>query len=172
MNKYLQRARDAIDDATEDMTAEQLRCHAPGKWCAAEILEHLAITYSGTVKALERCLASGSGDSGKATAWQRLATAVVCGAGYMPKGRKAPAVTLPKGMPPEAVMQAVRNNLRAMDATLEKCEQRFGARRKLAPHLILGPLSVPQWRKFHWVHTRHHMKQVRALRAAAISDKQ
>jgi hypothetical protein len=28
-------------------------------------------------------------------------------------------------------------------------------------HLILGPLTAGQWRKFHWVHGQHHARQIR-----------
>jgi hypothetical protein len=31
--------------------------------------------------------------------------------------------------------------------------------------VVLGPLTIPQWRRFHLVHTQHHMKQVARLRA-------
>jgi hypothetical protein len=31
--------------------------------------------------------------------------------------------------------------------------------------VILGPLTGAQWRKFHLVHGRHHVKQVLHLRA-------
>jgi hypothetical protein len=27
-------------------------------------------------------------------------------------------------------------------------------------HPILGPLTVDQWRKFHVVHTEHHVRQI------------
>jgi len=25
---------------------------------------------------------------------------------------------------------------------------------------VLGPLTASQWRKFHWIHGRHHVKQI------------
>jgi len=28
-------------------------------------------------------------------------------------------------------------------------------------HLFLGPLTANEWRKFHWVHGRHHARQIR-----------
>ena len=51
-----------------------------------------------------------------------------------------------------------------MDKVLPECERRFGARCKLASHFVLGPLTAEQWRKFHWIHTRNHMKQVARLK--------
>jgi len=49
---------------------------------------------------------------------------------------------------------------------LAECERRFGKRSKLANHFILGPLTAQEWRRFHWVHTRHHMKQIARLKGA------
>ncbi|MGZ4836286.1 MAG: DUF1569 domain-containing protein [Terriglobales bacterium] len=28
-------------------------------------------------------------------------------------------------------------------------------------HPFLGPLTADEWRKFHWVHGRHHTRQIR-----------
>ena len=52
--------------------------------------------------------------------------------------------------------------LRAMDLALAGAEQRFGTAALLANHPYFGGLTAAQWRKFHWRHTRHHLKQIRA----------
>jgi hypothetical protein len=59
MDAYLRRLQDGIAQATRGMTGEDLRRHPEGKWCTAEILEHLYLTYTGTTKAFERCIAAG-----------------------------------------------------------------------------------------------------------------
>ena len=59
MDSYLQRLQQAIESATRGMTIEDLTRHPEGKWSAAEILEHLFLTYTGTIKGFERCLAAG-----------------------------------------------------------------------------------------------------------------
>ena len=58
---------------------------------------------------------------------------------------------------------SVGQNLAAMDQMLSRCEQRFGAGTRITSHFIFGPLTAEQWRKFHLVYTRHHLKQVRKL---------
>jgi hypothetical protein len=70
----------------------------------------------------------------------------------------------------EAALQTIRENLAAMDQGLAECEQRFGAQVKIADHVVLGPLTIPQWRRFHWVHTRHHMKQIARLRGSSSAQ--
>ncbi len=164
MDRYLQWALTAIEAATRGMDSEQLMRGPERKWSAAQILEHLSLAYSGTTKLMQRTLQAGAATATAPSIRDRIATGVVVGLRYMPGGRQAPEHTRPRGLNGGEALKAIRSNLCAMDAALDQCEQRFGSRCKLANHPILGPLSIPQWRKFHWVHTRHHMKQIERLR--------
>lgn len=170
MDSTLQRARDAIEAATRGMNAEQLMQHPEGKWSAAGILEHLSITFGGTARLMRKCLEGGKPLASAPTLKQRLAALVVTGLGYFPTGRPAPEFTQPKGLSGGAALQAIRDNLVAMDQALAECEQRFGTEVKIADHVVLGPLAIPQWRRFHWVHTRHHMKQIERLRGDGVAQ--
>lgn len=164
MNVYLQRVADAIAEVTSGMDAAQLMRHPEGKWCAAEILEHLDRTYKTTVPHLQKCLDAGRPTAGCPRLAQRLAVGIVVGLGYMPTGRKAPEFAVPKGLAPDEVLRDIPVQVAEMDRVLAECERRFGAHCELADHAILGPLTTHQWRKFHWVHTRHHVKQIARLR--------
>lgn len=163
MDRYLQELHEAIASATTDMSSQQLIAHAQGKWCAAEVLEHLYLTYHGTVKGCERCLEQGKSLARTPSLTERARAAVVVSFGYMPTGRKAPERSVPRGMPAEEVVRAVGSEIIAMDDLLAKCEARFGRNTRILDHPILGPLTAAQWRKFHWVHGRHHVKQLRKL---------
>lgn len=162
MNSQLQRVLDLINTATANMNDEQLSWHPPDKWCTAEILEHLSLSYSGTVKGFSKVLRSGAPQARASTFRDRALQALVTGIGYMPTGRKAPAMVVPQGIAPKEAMSSIRANLIAMDKAIHEGEQRFGAKIKVLDHPILGPLTVSQWRKFHLVHTRHHMRQIAA----------
>jgi DinB family protein len=164
MDFYLKKVREALERATEGMTPEQLERHPGEKWSAAQILEHLSLTYTGTIKAMEKCLQAGKPMASSPTMYQRLAVTLVVGLGHMPEGRTAPAHTVPHGMSGREALTQIRTNLDAMEEAIVKCERQFGARVKIADHTILGPLSAPEWRKFHWVHGRHHAKQIERLR--------
>lgn len=155
-----------IARGTEGMSAEDLARHPEGKWCAAEIVEHLLMTYTATTGGLRKALAKGKPLGGRPTLKERLFQLVVLDAGYFPSGRKAPAMTIPKGLQPAEVVHAVEQALPDMDAAISECEQRYGSAVKIADHPVLGPLTAEQWRRFHLVHARHHMKQVRQLRGA------
>jgi hypothetical protein len=135
-----------------------------GKWCAAEVLEHLYLTYSGTIKGFERVMAGGKPLATRASMAQRCRALVVLGLGHMPTGREAPANTRPRGLPADRVRNEIGEKIVAMDAIIAQCETRFGHRTPLLDHPILGPLTATQWRKFHAVHGRHHEKQLLQLR--------
>ena len=97
----------------------------------------------------------------RATLKQRLGTLIVVNLGYLPGGRKAPERAIPRGMSPEEVQQAIAPELQKMGSGLDDCERRFGAGTKIMDHPFLGPLTADEWRKFHWVHGRHHVRQIR-----------
>jgi Protein of unknown function (DUF1569) len=164
MESGLEKLKQALESAVEGMSSEQLSWHPPGKWCAAELLEHLYLTYTGTIKGFERVVRTGKPLASRASMAQRMLTLVVVGLGHMPSGRKAPAMVLPKGLPAEEVRNEIGAKIVAMDAIIAQCEARFGRRVQLLDHPILGPLSAPQWRKLHLVHGQHHLKQILRLR--------
>ena len=164
MDFYLERVEQAISRATQGMAIAQLsRRPQEGKWSAAEILEHLSLTYSGTAKAMERCLTAGQPTANLPTLKDRVATVVVVGLGHMPQGREAPAVTRPRGAAPEESLPVLLRSLAEMDELITRCEQKFGKRRRIVNHPVLGPLTARQWRKFLWVHARHHAQQIERL---------
>ncbi len=166
MDTYLERLRQAIDRATRGMTTEELTRHPPGKWSTAEVLEHLCLTYAGTIKAFDRCLEAGKPLGGVPTLKQRAFIALVVDLGHFPKGRKSPERVRPKGMLAEHVVADIGPRIAAMDQLITQCEIRYGARTKVLDHPVLGPLTARQWRKFHWVHGRHHVKQIHKQRRA------
>src|SRR5690242_5877965 len=73
MNKWLAQIEGMLTSATAGMTEEQLVWHAEGKWSTADILEHLAKTYTGTVRGFEKALAANRSLATRATAWQFFA---------------------------------------------------------------------------------------------------
>jgi hypothetical protein len=164
MNSRLETLRQLLEKATRNLSDDQLRWRREGKWCVAEILEHLRLTYTGTIKGLERVLQMDKPQAATPSFRHRLRTLVVLGLNYMPQGRKAPKQTVPRGLPSDDIKADIASSISAMDDILTKCEARFGTG-KLLDHPILGPLTARQWRAFHLIHGRHHVKQIERLRA-------
>lgn len=161
MDTDLERLHRELEAALERLTESNIVQAPAGKWNSAQILEHLYLTYKNTNKGIAICLEKGAPLATQATIKHRLMTFVVVVLGYMPGGLEAPGRVLPRGIPFAEVRSIILAEIRSMDSGFEACERRFGAGTKIMDHPILGPLTAKQWRKFHWVHGRHHAKQIR-----------
>lgn len=164
MSEYIPRLQEAIASAVRDMGREEMLRQREGKWSIAQVLEHLYLTYTGTVKGCERALTSQKPLTTPQRVKQRFKTLAVVTLGYYPSGIQAPAQVHPKGIPAEQVVSDIARQIASMDELLARCEQRLGRGNKLFDHPVLGALTGEQWRKFHWIHGRHHVKQIVALR--------
>ncbi len=165
MDSYLERLRQELEDATGGASASALAQGPAGKWNSSQIIEHLLLTYKNTNRGIAKCLEQGAPLGTRATLRDRFAKLVVVSLGYMPPGRKGPERVMPRGMPPEEVRRTIFSELQQMWLGLDECERKFGAAAKVMDHPFLGPLTAGQWRKFHWVHGRHHARQIRARMA-------
>ncbi len=101
MDSRLKELKQAVESAVEGLSSEQMSWHPAAKWCAAEVLEHLYLTYTGTIKGFARVMEAGKPLATRASMKQRVRTLVVVGFQHMPEGRKAPAKTRPRGLPTE-----------------------------------------------------------------------
>ena len=169
MDSRLNTLKQSLASAVEGMSREQLSWHLPGKWCAAEVLEHLYLTYTGTTRGLEKVIARGTPLATRPSLRQRVLTFVVVKLGYMPAGREAPAIVQPRGLPVEQVRDEIWAKLAEMEAAIARCESRFGRHVKLLDHPILGALTAAEWRTLHLVHGHHHEKQLLRLRERAAA---
>ncbi len=148
MDSYLERLRQELEDAIGGASPSALAQAPVGKWNAAQILEHLFLTYKSTNRGLAKCLERGTPLATRGTLKHRMAALLVVNLGYMPAGLKTPELATPRGMPSQEVQQALAPEL-------------FGAGTKIMDHPFLGPLTAGEWRRLHWVHGRHHARQIR-----------
>lgn len=165
MDTRFQELQSSLESAVRGMSDAQLAWHPANKWSAADILEHLFLSYTGTIRGSEKMLAGGKPLATRPTMRDRLRTLVVLSFNYLPSGREAPASTRPKGLHAEDVRGAFSEKLATMDALITQCEDRFGRNTPLMDHPFLGPFTARQWRKFHLIHGLHHRKQILWLRA-------
>jgi hypothetical protein len=166
MDSHLKKLQQALHEATAGMSAEERSWHPPGKWCVDEVLEHLYLTYTGTIRGFTRALETGKPPATTVTFGQSARILLVVGLGYMPEGRSAPAWVVPRGL--AGVGVELSGKIAEMDEVIGRCERELGGGkfrgRAILEHPILGPLTARQWRKFHLVHGMHHVKQIRRLR--------
>jgi DinB superfamily len=139
------------------------------RWHIQQIVGHLLLTYALTITALDTQIAKATRTRARLSLAQRLSQFVVLGFGWLPRQRQAPTITTPDpNVPPvdgDQLRTALTAAIAAMDARITVAEQLFGRRRRAIRHMILGPMSLAQWRRFHLVHGRHHIRQIAAIRA-------
>lgn len=161
MPSDLERLRHELQNAIANMSDAPLERSLVGKWSAAQVLEHLYLTYQGTNRGLAKCLEKGTPLVTHVTLKQRIGRMVVINLGHMPGGAKSPERAVPRGIPTDEVRSAIFGEILKMEAGFNDCERRFGSATEILDHPFLGPLTAWQWRRFHWVHGRHHARQIR-----------
>jgi Protein of unknown function (DUF1569) len=140
----------------------------PHCWSVQQIVEHLVLSMDATRATLEERLAEGRlGQNLHRSRTEWALQLMILSAGHMPKGVGAPRATTPAANMPSTGVRELTERLDAaiesLDATLDQCRQRFGMER-VGRHFLLGPLRVDQWRRYHVLHLRHHLKQMGELR--------
>lgn len=138
----------------------------PGKWCAAQIVHHLAIGIDGSGRTFETRRGKPPMRRRPRPVLQRLAQFVYLDIGWIPSGRPAPAVTEPADHPdPGAVERQLRDGVARF---LALAHELLPARRDdlFVKHPAFGDLTLPEWLRFHVRHCAHHAKQIRALVAS------
>lgn len=160
MDAWLERLRKEIAGATAGLSDEDWKRAPQGRWSSAQIVEHLGRSYGSTAKMLELALAAGHPEVRSAKLLETLLQGLIVNLGIFPSGAKAPAMVVPTGNDGPAALKRAMENLERMDAALAVAEEKWG-RGRVATHFRLGPMSAKDWRKFHFVHGRHHVKQIR-----------
>jgi hypothetical protein len=170
MHEDLRRLQNEVTEALSGLTECQTQVTPlayPEKWSIQQIVEHLLQTYRGSIPAIQARIERGSGTRAKPTPRQRLGQLYIITLGRFPSGRTAPAAVSPSlpSTPRDGqdLIDRVSAELVQMDEVTARGEQVFGDRQAVS-HIILGPRSMKQWRRFHMVHGLHHMQQIRAIR--------
>lgn len=149
----------------------QLRPGGDGNaWNAQELVEHLVLALRSSKHALETRIEKGRPSRGSATLIQRLRRTAVFTFRRLPRGIPAPPFVRPGlmrwgQMDGTALAEQFRHEVDSVDKILSAIRERFGNRR-VAAHFLLGPLSEEEWRRFHVIHCRHHLDQLRRIEEA------
>jgi hypothetical protein len=140
----------------------------PGNWSIQQIVEHLLLSYSGTETAIASRLIKRTPTSARPTLKHRLGQYLVLRLGYLPSGRKAPALVTPQpteqALTGEDLAHATADHLARLDLLFTEAEHLFGPTSPCIRHMALGPLSIQQWCRFQLVHGKHHVKQILSIR--------
>lgn len=138
----------------------------PGKWTAAQIVHHLAISIDGSGRLFEERRGKPPMRRRPRSVRQRLGQVVYLDVGWIPSGRRAPAATEPAQRPDAgAVEQQLRDGVARF---LALARELLPARQDdlFVKHPAFGDLTLPEWLRFHVRHCAHHATQIRALLAS------
>ena len=133
----------------------------PGKWSIAQIVQHLAIGIDYSAATLAK-RADRKDLKRRATPGQTLLRHVYLGLGRVRPGRNAPMGAQPEERPD---VEAALAQFRMGVARLETLIQEWPPEQQLdvfARNPALGDLNLPEWVRFHYVHGRHHARQIAA----------
>ncbi|HEX3663067.1 MAG TPA: DUF1569 domain-containing protein [Acidobacteriaceae bacterium] len=170
MHPVLRQVFDAYHPALADRPAEWCQRHPrqeERQWSAQELIEHLVLTCRSTTRELEKRLERGHPTRARSTPLQWLLQLAVLSFGQMPNGVPAPVFTRPdqlhwSAMSGTELLEVLGREMERMDERISQCRQRFGIQR-VAAHFLLGPMRPDQWRRFHVIHIRHHLNQLRRI---------
>jgi hypothetical protein len=171
MNQELETLRDELELVLGGLDAQQTQLRPggdPARWSIQQTVEHLLLTYAATERAMDARILKASATKARASFVQRCGQVVVIRAGLFPRGRKAPEMVTPAQdgapVPSGILIERVEVALKCMDMKITAGEKIFGTDFRAISHAVMGPLSIGQWRRFHLVHGRHHMKQIKRVR--------
>jgi hypothetical protein len=171
MNTTLLQLQRELADSLRGLDPAQTQLRpAANRWSIQQIAEHLLLTYSATETAIEARLVKRTPTRARPNLTQHIAQYTLIRIGYFPTGRKAPQlVTPPSTSQPLSGAQliaAASDHLTRLDLLCNEAQEIFGPSTRCASHMILGPLSLDQWRRFQLIHGEHHIKQIQAVRKA------
>lgn len=168
MNATLQSLEKKLAEAVGGLDSARMQARLPRKWSIQQVVEHLILSYSATEAVLTSRISKGRPTQARRSLAQHCGQIYVIRLGYFPRGVSAPDEVTPSDdsppLPGEQLASIAAEHLVRMDALLDRTSDLFGDRERSVSHVILGPLSPPQWRKFHLVHGLHHIKQIQATR--------
>jgi hypothetical protein len=162
--RLAEQGREMAALAAGDDAALTARADGVSKWAVAQQLEHLGLTGTRVLDAIEAIL--GDPDTpprGRPTpgGWMVLLT------GRIPRGRvKARPEWAPPEASPERARQAVATLARRTEALAARAPE-IAAAGATRPHPVLGQFDARRWLRFLAIHQEHHLKLVRDIRAAA-----
>ena len=178
MHPLLQQTHSALSEQLRGLDLTETQLHPPGTpeaWNVQQVIEHLLATYSLCTASLDSRLAKGRALETPISFRGRMAQWLLTDVGYFPPGRKAPEPVRPgvvQLMPQDgaALEECVRVALTKLDETLDRVAAVYPSQ-PVSTHLVLGPLTVRQWRRFHLVHGKHHAKQLARVKVSTASKR-
>lgn len=171
MNKDFETLREDLERSLGGLDDRQTQLRPGGdraRWSIQQIVGHLLLTYAATERAMDARIEKGTPTKAKPMLAQRLGQFTLIRLGHFPHGRTAPERVAPAedaiAVPGGVLIAEVDAAITRLDRKVVAAEEVFGAESRAVSHMVLGPLSIWQWRRFHLIHGRHHVEQIDRIR--------
>jgi hypothetical protein len=133
-----------------------------GKWTVSQVVEHLAVSVDLVAQLLEE-RGELHGRRRRSKPHQTVLRHLVLGTGRLPRGFKTVESAAPCDRPePELVTAQFRMGVE-MTRLLDNQWSRDRKEAVFVRHPYLGDLNLPEWVRFHYIHCRHHSRQIGQL---------
>jgi hypothetical protein len=172
MHPVLKSALEPLAQLMESVTQDEAQLPplpGQGRWCAQQIMEHLILSYELTTNVVGRQLKTGRASKHRRSILEFFLRVQTIGLGYMPEGIPAIRAVRPGEYRPQSGSEIAKRFLETaeeMDTTLVDARKKFGIE-ICGEHPMFGVMRVDEWRRYHAIHARHHLKQLRnAIRHA------
>jgi hypothetical protein len=133
----------------------------PGKWTIAQILAHLALGTDLSSSVFEE-RKNKTGMRRRTTPGQAVLRHLLLMVGTFPPGRRAPQATTPPDHPDVDLVAAQYRMALERFATMVETWPEKRQLEVFVKHPLLGDLNLPEWGRFHYLHARHHARQIRS----------
>jgi hypothetical protein len=138
----------------------------PGKWCPAQIVEHLALSLEYSARTFESRREREPMQRRPRSAPQLIGYWLVLRVGWIPRGWRSPTLMRPLEQPERGTVEGHFRDALQRWLALEREILPARGTDLFAKHPVLGDLTLPEWGRFHALHCAHHAKQIRARLAA------
>jgi hypothetical protein len=160
VDRHLARIEPMILHPVHRLSADDWHRAPPGKWTVAQIVQHLAISIDVVAK-----LFAERGEKGgmrrRAKPHETVMRHLVLGAGRIPGLPRVSDLANPEEDPdPDLITAQLRMGVEEFTRLANEWPE---ARREdvFVRHPLLGDLNLPEWVRFHYLHCRHHAREIR-----------
>ncbi len=161
--KALEKYQEFLTGMDEDQFQ---KCPAEDAWSYSEVYSHILYTNTGGLIAIERCMNDTKSSSGR----MQLQARFILFFGIFPFGKiKAPEKIAAKVQ--KITTEEARNGLLKLRERISEIAylvKKASPKQKIR-HLRLGFLNARQWLRFIEIHSHHHLKQLRRIKAMLLN---
>ncbi len=165
MHPVLRVELERLAEEVRGISLEEAQVHpqpGQGRWCPQQVIEHLVLSYKLTTEELQRQLAKGQPSKRRRGLLEIFLRLQTIGLGVMPHGIPSTPRLKPRTFEPLSgaqLAERLMEKAEEMDVLLAVARRKFGIQ-PCAEHPFYGPLRVDEWRRYHALHGRHHLKQL------------